>query len=266
MITKHHKGRWSVFFIFGLLTACTSVPDVPLGQEKVVPGEDETITAIGSLLLDHLEEQYRDERKLRDTHPKSNGCLKGTLTVSQDISADYQYGVFQGGKSYPVWMRFSNSVEEITDDEETDFCGLGVKMFNVKGERLPEPGDELHTQDFLLLGFDGFFAGNAEEFFDFFDAGFNGRTPWFLVTHLRGAYNLLLGTKRYANPLNVNWNSVSPYALGPKKENGAYKNVVRYGIRSCGTNSGTIPNVHSPDYLEKIFKNNCKMAKVVWTL
>ena len=66
------------------------------GTEKVVPGEDETITAIGSLLLDHLEEQYRDERKLRDTHPKSNGCLKGTLTVSQDISADYQYGVFQG--------------------------------------------------------------------------------------------------------------------------------------------------------------------------
>ena len=127
MISKSQKRRYSVFLIFGLLTACTSVPDVPLGQEKVMSGEDETIMAIGSLLLEHLEEQYRDERKLRDTHPKSNGCLKGTLTVSQDLSADYQYGVFQSGKSYPVWMRFSNSVEEITDDEETDFRGLGVK-------------------------------------------------------------------------------------------------------------------------------------------
>ncbi len=167
MNTKSQKGRWSVFLIFGLLTACTSTPDVPLGQEKTMKGEDETITAIGSLLLGHLEEHYRDERKLRDTHPKSNGRLKGTLTVNQDILADYQYGVFQGGKSYPVWMRFSNSVEEITDDEETDFRGLGVKMFNIDGERLPEPGDELNTQDFLLLGHDGFFAGNAEDFFDF---------------------------------------------------------------------------------------------------
>ena len=74
-------------------------------------------------------------------------------------------------------------------------------MFNVNGKRLPEPGDELHTQDFLLLGHDGFFAGNVEEFFDFFDASFSGKTAWYLVTHLRGAFNLFSGAKRYAKPV-----------------------------------------------------------------
>ncbi len=251
MNSKSHNGRWSIFFVFGFLVACTSEPDVPLGQEQVKPGEDEIIQSIGALLLGHLEEQYLNKRTLRDTHPKSNGCVKGTLTVHEDISPEYQYGVFQGGKSYPIWMRFSNSVEEITDDEETDFRGLGVKLFNVRGERLSEPGDEFHTQDFLLLGHDGFFAANGEEFFDFFDASFKGQTPWFLVTHLRGAYNLFSGAKRYANPLDVQWNSVSPYALGPKKDDGSYTNVVRYGIRSCGKNKGTILDDPSPDYLEE---------------
>jgi len=65
-------------------------------------------------------------------------------------------------------MRFSNSVEELTDDYEKDFRGLAMKLTEVNGEREPLPGDEQHTQDFLLLGHDAFFAANPQQFFDFF--------------------------------------------------------------------------------------------------
>lgn len=253
MTTNNQHGkfgmRWVV--VLALISACTEIPDVPLGQELVKPGEQKTIRAISELLIGHLKEQYQNEKILRDTHPKANGCIKGSMTVNDELPLDYQYGVFQRGKSYPVWMRFSNAVEEITNDEKKDFRGLAIKLFNISGDRLPNPGDELHTQDFMFLGHDGFFAANAQEFFDFFEASFNGNRIWFLLTHPRGAYNIFIGSKRYANPLNIQWNSVTPYALGPKSADGPYKNVVRYALRSCAVNSGTLSEHPTPDYLEE---------------
>ena len=257
-------NRWKIRIItcslIAILSACDKTPNTRLGQETVQPGEEQIVRDISKLLIGHLQEQYRGEKVLRDTHPKSNGCIKSTFKVDKNIPEKYQFGIFQPGKSYPTWMRFSNSVEEITNDEEKDFRGLAIKLFKVEGKRLPEPGDEDHTQDFLFLGHDGFFAANAQEFFDFFDASFNGKSTWFLLTHPRGAYNIFTGSKTYVNPLSVNWNSVTPYALGPKDDNGTYQHVVRYAMRSCSRNSGTLNDHPSPNYLQenlqKQLKNN----------
>jgi len=156
-------------------------------------------------------------------------------------------------------MRFSNSVEELTDDYEKDFRGLAIKLMGINGERLPLPGDENHSQDFLFLGHDAFFAANPIEFFDFFDASFSGNTLSFLLTHPRGAFNIFQGRKRYNNPLNVHWNSVTAYALGPQ-QNGTYKNVVRYALRTCSANSGEIPQPPTPDYLSDNLQTQLKIG------
>jgi len=239
------------------VSSCSHTPILPLGQEQVVPNEDQTVKDISRILSHHLEEQYSGKMFLRDTHPKDNGCIHGTFSINSNISEEFQHGIFQPGSSYPVWMRFSNSVEELTDDIEDDFRGLGLKVTKVNGERVPEPGDEQHTQDFLFLGHDAFFAANPQEFFDFFEAAFSGRTPLFLVTHLKGAFNIFQGSKKYKNPLNVKWNSVTPYALGPQK-NKTFKNVVRYAIRTCSVNSGEIPEPPTPDYLSENLQKQLK--------
>jgi len=145
-------------------------------------------------------------------------------------------------------MRFSNSVEELTDDYEKDFRGLAMKLTEVNGEREPLPGDEQHTQDFLLLGHDAFFAANPQQFFDFFDAVFSGHPSRYLLTHLRGTWNILRGSKRYTNPLDVKWNSVTSYAVGEQVD-GRYEHVVRYAVQSCAANSGENPSEENPDYL-----------------
>lgn len=227
-----------------LLSACTPTPDLPLGQEHKPDGEDKTTAAISKLLTDNLKVQYAGTNKLRDTHPKDNGCIRGTFRINQDIDPAFQQGIFQPGSQYPVWMRFSNSVEKITADGEKDFRGLAMKLTEVTGERFAKPGDEQHTQDFLFLGHDAFFAANPQQFFDFFFENFHGSRTKFLITHPRGAWNILRGAKVYNNPLNVKWNSVTPYALGLPMtgSDGAqtYPNVVRYALRTCSDNPGSI--------------------------
>lgn len=245
------------------LTACSDIPELALGQELKPAAEDQIIRDISTLLIDHLSDVYQDEKILRDTHPKDNGCIRGRFTVNSDIAPAYRVGVFQPEAQYPLWMRFSNSVEEITSDKEKDFRGLAMKLSNVtQGTRLPEPGDEHFTQDFLFLGHDAFFAANPQQFFDFFDANFNGSRLWFLATHPRGAWNIFRGAKTYNNPLDVKWNSVVPFALGYPKANSdgnlIYPQVVRYALRSCTTNSGRI--TESDDYLAENLAQQLKQG------
>ena len=114
--------------IFPLLNACPAIEVAPLGQEIIPENEDQITKDISDLLTDNLREQYKNTQFLRDTHPKDNGCIRGTFTVEGHIDKTYQQGVFQAGASYPVWMRFSNSVEELKDDYEKDFRGLAMKL------------------------------------------------------------------------------------------------------------------------------------------
>lgn len=244
-----------------LISACSDSPDLPLGQElplaeQQARNEAQTTRDISKLLSDHLKEQYHGEKFLRDTHPKDNGCIRGTFTAADNAPAELAQGVFSKGSEYPVWVRFSNSVEEITSDHENDFRGLGMKLTQVNGERQPLPGDEDHTQDFLFLGHDAFFAEHPKDFFDFFDAAFNGSPITFAVTHPRGTWNIFEGSQQFKNPLNLNWNSVTPYALGQPKtgDNGelTYPNIVRYALQTCAKKSdnyGDVPPEPSPDYL-----------------
>lgn len=263
---KHFKKTiLSLCILSGILTitACTHVDVADLGKEIKPNNEDRVIADISELLTHKLSEHYSDQEKfLRDTHPKANACVHATFSVNADIDPSYQKGVFQPGAKHPVWIRFSNAVEEVTSDYEKDFRGLAMKLTQVNGERLAmsklpmvdgvrqvlPTGDEDHTQDFLFLGHDAFFAANPKEFFEFFSTPF-----WrFAITHPRGAWNIFRGTKRVITPLDINWNSVTAYALGEdKNDDDAYNHVVRYALKSCDrvTNTGSAPDKNNEDYL-----------------
>jgi hypothetical protein len=242
-----------------LLSACGNIDVAPLGTEVVPEGEFDTIMDISNLLTSKLSHDYMGEKFLRDTHPKANACLHARFDVEKDINISYQQGIFQPGASYTLWMRFSNAVEEVTSDYVKDFRGLSMKLFGINGERvsmselpivngkrklLPH-GDEKNSQDFLFLGHDAFFAADPMDFFQFFS------TPFFqyAITHPTGAFNILDGSQRVVNPLDISWNSVTGYALGDANQEGVYEHVVRYALESCEANSGEAPDKNKPDYL-----------------
>ena len=262
-MTTTYKGHVvfivsSLFFIAAVIS-CTHYPSKP-GQEVVPENETQLIEDIKGLLITQLTKQYTPEHTLRDTHPKSNGCLRGQFQIDPSIPDTYQQGIFRKGSAYPVWMRFSNSAPMVTPDKDKDFRGLGIKLFNVDGERLPFPGDEQRTQDFLFIGFPAFFAGNPQDFHDFFEALFSGgerrvKTKYF-TRRPRALYNTLKGRQQFANPLEITWFSVAPFSLGQEAPDGGGL-AVKYKVRSCPNQpSQEIPTDPSDDYLEEAMKKS----------
>jgi len=210
--------------------------------------EAQTVFAIISVLTEKLKAQYKNTVALRDTHAKGNACVKANFTVRQDLPADLNIGVFKGkpngDRTYKAWIRFSNAADHVTSDTEPDFRGMAVKLFGVTGSRLPVPGDETDTQDFLFVGHDAFFAGSPQHFHDFFAACVEGggncnpkhnlAVAWDLLTHPRGAYNLLVGRKVYPTIAAIDWFSVTPYQLGDQQVQLGNQQV-KYGAFPCET-------------------------------
>ncbi|GJL50436.1 MAG: hypothetical protein NPIRA01_16630 [Nitrospirales bacterium] len=269
MVTLIHviSPRLFVSLIVCMIVAgCSHSPNLKLGEEHVPDGEQQTIENIKTLLSNQLAKQYEGKEFLRDTHPKSNGCVKARFVVDSNIPEQYQVGVFQKGQSYPAWMRFSNSAPEVTPDKDKDFRGLAIKLIGVEGERLPIPGDEEHTQDFLFIAFPGFFAGTPKDFLEFFDGEFNGgtfATAGYFAQRPRALKNTLKGRQQFANPLEITWFSVAPFQLGSPKPDGSAV-AVKYKVKSCIERQSPLPDNPSDDYLEEAMAKD--LAKGDWCL
>lgn len=241
-------------FIVSMLTisACVHAPSGP-AQEVIPENEPQTVNDIIALLSNQLEKQYEGQAFRRDTHPKSNGCVKGQFLIEGNVPEKFRHGIFKETRSYSAWIRFSNSAPELTHDKDPDFRGLAIKLFDVEGERLPVPGDEQQTQDFLFVAFHAFFAGNPQHFHDFFDAVFNkGKlgVAWYFITHPRAFVNTLQGRQQFANPLEITWFSVAPFLLGPEQPENK-RRAVKYKVQSCKKHDSSIPDDPSYNYLRE---------------
>jgi hypothetical protein len=134
-------------------------------EEQAESGEDkiaqELIQTMRSIQETVLENRGHAQRSV---HAKSWGIFEGEMQVFDDLSDTYSQGLFAtAGATYPVIMRVSSMPGDILDDDVTAPHGLGVKVLDVEGERLP--GSEADsTQDFVLVNGPYFQAPNAKVF------------------------------------------------------------------------------------------------------
>ena len=80
------------------------------------------------------------------THVKTQGLVKGTLSVCEDIPSYLAQGLFMPGKQYPVAMRYSTETMARIDDRIPQPRGLAMKIFNVDGKKMRD-GQDPRTQD-----------------------------------------------------------------------------------------------------------------------
>jgi hypothetical protein len=221
----------------GIVTVSWFITEPP-SEHPNLAKERRTINELVQTLTKKVDKQYAGKLVLRDTHPKGDACVKANITVDPSLPPAYRVGFLKGkpdgSMTYKAWIRFSNAADTVTPDYEPDFRGLAIKMFGVSGPRLPKPGDEDDTQDLLFIGHDAFFVGSAQDFLDFFRAANAGggttnpmRNPyiiWDLLTHPRGAYNLLVGRKIYPTIDDIRWFGIAPFEFGNAKT------IVRYSV------------------------------------
>jgi hypothetical protein len=126
--------------------------------------EAQTDRELRDVLRRIMETTSRDYgHSVRSVHAKSHALLQGTLTVPAQLDPIYAQGIFSSPGTYPLVMRLSTIPGDVLDDAISVPRGLGLKVLNVPGDRLP--GSEgAATQDFLMVNGPAFAAPKASKF------------------------------------------------------------------------------------------------------
>lgn len=122
------------------------------GVEVIEPDEEETAKKIAATMNKMQEHNFDQHRRcFRATHVKTQGIVKGKLTILPNLPPHLQQGAFEvPGKTYDVAARYANEPVFLQADQEAGPRGLGLRIFGVGGERLPDADQDATTQDFFF--------------------------------------------------------------------------------------------------------------------
>lgn len=121
------------------------------GVETIKPDEEAKIAQIQNV-MERMQKHNFDKHRhaFRATHVKTQGIVKGKLTVQANLPEHLQQGIFaHPGKSYDVIVRYANEPYYLQADQEAGPRGLSMKVFGVSGPRLEEDQSG-STQDFFF--------------------------------------------------------------------------------------------------------------------
>ncbi len=218
--------------------------------ESVPAGEDAAASRIVALISGTVAKDAKElGRAHRDAHAKAHGCVRAQFRVEDKLPAELQRGVFQEGRVYKAWIRYSNGAGRAGKDSEGDGRGMAIKLLGVPGPKLSD--DEKGTQDFLMINSPVFFVRNAAEYVPLSEANASGRPFSFFISwnpfhwrfhDLHAALGLI--RKKTTNPLDVRYWSLTPYALGDGS-------AMKFSARPCAPPPAEKPDREDPDFLRK---------------
>lgn len=156
---------------------------------------------------------------------KPHGAARARFTVRPDLPDDLQVGVFHQ-ESFAAWVRFSSDTIPAKPDLKTT-VGIGIKLFEVPGDKLLESETTAETHDFILQNHDVFFVDTAKDMCEFTHAGVvSGNYEEYLANHPTTRQILQDMEKVVPSVLDTSYWSILPYAFGP----GRY---VKYKLEPC---------------------------------
>jgi hypothetical protein len=135
----------------------------------------------------------------RALHLKQHLGAVGELVVKAPETA--RSGVFaMSGKSWPVYVRFSNGSSRHQPDKQPDVRGLALKLVGVPGQKLIKGLEGELTQDFLFIDSQAIPFRTPDEFMQFVRAAKDG--PGKLLPRLIASFG-------FARAVGIIWGSVT---------------------------------------------------------
>jgi hypothetical protein len=222
----------------------------PAFKEFPAPDEPELAEAILALMQREMVKTAGSGTTLRDVHSKHHGCVRAVFRVDSQLPQEFHAGVFQPGKEYEAWIRFSNAgafapVGGVGPDTERDVRGLAIKLLDVPGPKLLDGEEGATCQDFLLFTAPKFLGAGPRDFLELMEAVISNKLVlgWFLLTHPRMTVALLQSLKKHTSLLENRYFSCVPYALGPI--------AVKYALQPRTTKRSSRPAKAGPDFLRE---------------
>ena len=215
---------------------------------KESPEETRGIETLAGAISETVEERFSNDEEgsaRRDAHPKATGCARAEFRLNAKLPIEWQTPLFQPGKSYPAFIRYSNATGAVRPDEIPDARGMAVKLFDISGTTLINPDNRHH--DFIFASDNKFFLNSLSEYFGFLGNRdeFLGNNPDILA-NIREATSFVL-----SSPLEKQYFSQVPYKLNDR--------VVKYSVKPCQAfGPGVVPENAGPDYLSNAMNRKLK--------
>lgn len=119
--------------------------------EPQVANESDKIAAIQAIINDTQRKNFALHRHaFRGTHVKTQGVVKGGLTILPDLPPELAHGLASpanASEPHDVAIRFANEPSFLQDDKGPGPRGMGMKVFSVSGDFLESEGRLSKTQD-----------------------------------------------------------------------------------------------------------------------
>lgn len=113
--------------------------------------EQATIAELAKVFTDMAQVVAEHEgHALRAVHAKGHALLRGRFRVLEGLSPELSQGLFAAPGEYDALVRLSSPPAEQLPDTVSTPRAMAVKIIDVPGARV-EGGDELHSQDFLMV-------------------------------------------------------------------------------------------------------------------
>jgi hypothetical protein len=142
--------------------------------EKIPADEAADTAKLASLIAESMKKSAGEEGEgRRGVHPKSHGCVKATVTTTENLPAGLSSPVFGGNNA---WIRFSNANQRSQSDQEADSRGMAIKILGVSGTRLIQ-GEKATTLDLTFQNNEVFFIRNIKDFVEFAEATKGSKAP-----------------------------------------------------------------------------------------
>ncbi len=227
-----------------LLTATRRNQDPGLAQEQELPDEERYTQEIIDQIAGFLEDNWLPGGVQRFGNTKTHGIVRGEFRVLPGLPEYLRHGVLATERTYPAWVRFSGPGPYAPSDlEDYGQCSVAIKLMDVPGAKLID--DERRTQDLLLGSAPVCVAANVRENARL-QRSVRADTSPFYYLDPRGP--LLVGlmqalySRMHHSPLEVQYYSTVPYALGPRQ-------AVQYSLKPRSLTQTRIPPRPPANYL-----------------
>jgi hypothetical protein len=202
-------------------------------------------------------------KKERALHVKQHWGAVGELLVKAPEAA--RHGVFAiTGKSWPVYVRFSNGASRPQADKQPDVRGFALKLVGVPGTKLIEGLEDAETQDFLFIDSQVIPFRTPDEFMMFQRAAKDG--PGKLLPRLISSFG-------WARALGILWGalraekvkSYATHAFHTAAPVAFGKTAAKLSLFPAETNpAGAAPD--GDDYLRRDLSERLEQGPLSWVL
>jgi hypothetical protein len=219
-------------------------PSDPIDSPSTCDCENDPIACLERMFVQQVQLGRIEAGQCPARRPvflRLHGVAHARFEVVDGLPKGLQVGVFETGRSYPTWVRFSSDLSDGRPDLKST-VGIGIKLFDVPGEKVLGPDHHAPTHDFLLQNIDVFFVDDAKDMCAFTQAALAGQADAWLTDHPRTKQILDQMEKVVPTVLGTELWSVIPFHYGADR-------YCKYKLVPTRIPEGPAPDLDDPNYM-----------------